>query len=153
MKTIVEKLSKIITDYTGQLNSVSEETFILHSVPGKWSRKEELGHLIDSAHSNLRRFVVAQYEVNPKIVYNQDFWNHACNYQHQSSQQLITLWQLLNQQIAEVLHSMPETNYKRTCDTGKGTTELHSLEWLADDYVKHLLHHLHHILSLEEIPY
>jgi len=149
MKTTVEKLSKIVTGYSGQLGSLSEETFNRQPAPGKWSPKEELGHLIDSAHNNLRRFIVAQYEKDPKIVYDQNFWNEAAHYRQQASRNLISLWQLLNLQICEVLSSIPEGREQRNCDTGKDKTELHSIEWLADDYVQHLLHHLHHILALE----
>jgi len=153
MKKIVTQLSTVILDYSKKLHQISEDDFSHKPVPEKWSKKEELGHLIDSAHNNLRRFMVAQYEENPKIVYNQNFWVEGANYQHQSSSDLVMLWKLLNLQVAEVLKKMPEKNFSKSCDTGKEKIELRSLEWLAEDYVKHLKHHLHHILALEVIPY
>jgi hypothetical protein len=42
---------------------------------------------------------------------------------------------------------------ERMCDTGKEKQELRSLKWLAEDYIKHLLHHLHHILEMEAMEY
>ena len=153
MKTTIEQLSQLISSYPEKLSGMREEDFSAKPFPAKWSKKEELGHLVDSAHSNLRRFVVGQYEINPKIVYDQNFWVTAADYQHQPSSDLITLWKSVNIQICEVLKAMPEKNFSRTVDTGKGTVELHSLEWLAEDYVKHAQHHLHHILELETIPY
>lgn len=153
MKKITEQLQEIISEYSEKLNRISEDDFSLKPLPEKWSRKEELGHLIDSAHNNLRRFMVAQYETNPKIVYEQNRWVHMAGYQNQSSEELVVLWKGLNLQVVEVLKSMPEKNFSRQCNTGKTEIELHTLEWLAEDYVRHLKHHLHHILELEAIPY
>lgn len=117
--------------------------------PVKWSKKEIIGHLIDSAHSNARRFVVAQYEDNPEIIYNQDKWVAICNYQQWDSLSLIRLWCLLNWQICEILKNMPAEAAQRSCMT----QELHTLEWLANDYIKHLKHHLHQVLGLEPVSY
>jgi len=119
MKKIAEQLKAIISGYSEKLSVLSEDDFSRKSQPEKWSRKEELGHLIDSAHNNLRRFMVAQYEENPKIVYNQNFWVEASNYQHQPSKNMIMLWTYLNYQVCEVLHRMPEKKFSRFCDTGK----------------------------------
>ena len=153
MKKITEQLQEIISEYSEKLGQISETDFSIKPLPEKWSRKEELGHLIDSAHNNLRRFMVAQYETNPKIVYEQNRWVHMAGYQNQSSEELVVLWKGLNLQVVEVLKSMPEKNFSRPCNTGKTEIELHTLEWLAEDYVRHLKHHLHHILELEAIPY
>jgi len=151
--SVAQQLQKIIADYSEKLSRLSEEDFSYRSAPGKWSRKEELGHIIDSAHNNLRRLVVSQYENQPGIVYDQNFWVKAFNYHHQPAQQLVMLWKLLNIQFVEVLKTMPEKDFQLLCNTGKDKAELHSLQWLAEDYVRHLLHHLHHLLGLEEIPY
>ena len=153
MKKTPELLEHLILSYADMLTGISEEGFSFRAAPGKWSKKEELGHLIDSAHNNLRRFIAGQYEVNPKIVYDQNFWVRASSYDQQPSRALIALWKLLNLQICEVLKSIPENKFSNTVDTGKGSIELHSLEWLAHDYLKHTQHHLHHILELEIIPY
>ena len=153
MKEAIDHLRKIISEHSEMLQQISEERFSQKPTPEKWNKKEELGHLIDSAHNNLRRFMVAQYEENPKIVYDQNLWVEAGNYNFQHSSDLIELWRSLNVQVCEVLQKMPEPIYKKNCDTGKGKIELHSLEWLAADYVTHLLHHLHVILDLEPVAY
>ncbi len=153
MKNTVIQLRNIIDKYSEKLRLLTEEEFSLKPNPDKWSKKEELGHLIDSAHNNLRRFIVAQYEANPKIVYEQDTWVRLFDYLHQPAFQLINLWTLLNWQICYVLEKMPSDAGEKMCDTGRQKQELHSLNWLAEDYVKHLLHHLHHILELEAVTY
>ena len=153
MKAIVGELKSVIHSYAKKLGDLSEEDFSAMPGHGKWSKKEELGHLLDSAHTNLRRFVVAQYESEPKIVYEQELWVQKCAYQQQPTAPIISFWILLNEQICSVLASMPVEMQERLCDTGKHKKELHPLSWLAQDYVKHILHHLHHILELEPVPY
>lgn len=56
---------------------------------------------------------------------------------------VIQLWRLMNLRICAVLENIPEANYSRQCDTGS----MRTLSWLAEDYVKHLKHHLNQIIS------
>jgi|GEM_PF-215119 len=146
-------LLEIISTRAQELQQLKEDESSLHPAPGKWSKKEELGHLIDSAHNNLRRFIVAQYETEPHVIYGQDKWVELNNYNSQPVIQLARLWLLLNHQIEHILSNMTEEMWMRKCNTGKAEPSLHTLKWLAEDYVKHLLHHLHHILELEPMPY
>ena len=55
-------LEKIIQNYTRRLETLPEEMYAWKPQPEKWSKKEILGHLVDSAQNNIRRFIVAQYE-------------------------------------------------------------------------------------------
>ncbi|NOT77226.1 MAG: DinB family protein [Cyclobacteriaceae bacterium] len=146
MKKTINELQEIVIAYSERFTRISESDFVNRPAPEKWSKKEVVGHLIDSAQSNLRRFVVAQYEANPKITYDQNFWVTSNDYQHQPSTDVIQLWKLLNLQICAVLKSMSVENYTRTADTGKQSVQLHTLEWLAEDYVKHLKHHINQII-------
>lgn len=126
---------------------ISEEEFSKRPAAGKWSRKEVLGHLIDSAQNNLRRFITGQYEASPpNITYQQDFWVAAQGYHQAKATDLILLWKLINERIAATLESMPKENYEKTADTGRGKPDLHALSWLAADYVKHMKHHMNQIL-------
>ena len=106
-----------------------------------------LGHLIDSAQNNLRRFVCGQYESTPPlIVYDQDFWVSANNYKTAKKDEIIQLWVLVNERICDILETMPKANYDKVCNTGRDQMQLRSLHWLADDYVKHMKHHLNQII-------
>jgi hypothetical protein len=148
MKETVTELRNIVSDFAIRINHIPEEVFSEKPLPNKWSKKEVLGHLIDSASNNLRRFIVCQYEnIPPKIVYDQDFWVRANNYQQSAKGDVIAQWQLINTQICAVLDSMPAENYSKQCDTGKSDESLRGLEWLAADYVLHLKHHLNQIIS------
>lgn len=151
MEATIRHLQKIIVTYTGKMGKITELDLTHKPNPGKWSKKEILGHLIDSAQNNIRRFVVSQYETDPLIVYKQDLWVAIADYQHYPTQDLLALWSLLNRHICQVLSGISEKTAKRKCDTG-GPAK-HSIEWLAADYINHLMHHLHQILELEPIAY
>lgn len=131
------------------LKGIDEEKSSFKPSPDKWSKKELIGHLIDSAQNNIRRFIVAQYEETPTIVYNQDNWVRINNYQSYSLSDLIQLWYLLNQQICTILnHSSAEMLQRKS-----QTESLHTIEWLANDYIRHMKHHLHQILDLNPVAY
>jgi len=149
MKTLASELNKIIEDHLSALRSVSLEEFHFKPSPAKWSKKQIMGHLVDSAQNNIRRFIVAQYEDRPKIVYNQDQWVAITNYQQYQTTDLIDLWYLLNKHICQVLTFMPVEMSQQQAQT----EDLHDLRWLAEDYIKHLLHHLHQVLDREPVVY
>jgi hypothetical protein len=148
MQATAKELQSLISKYSLLLDGMPEDALAFKSAPGKWSKKEILGHLIDSAQNNIRRFIVAQYEDNPAIVYNQDDWVRINNYQNWDWRQLVQLWRLQNRQAVHILENSVDAG-SRQCTT----QELHTIEWLAKDYVKHLLHHLHQVLDLEPVSY
>ena len=151
MEKISGQISDILAGYAPQLELVDEERFALKPRPDKWSAKEILGHLVDSAQNNLRRFIVAQYDENPLIVYQQDEWVKISNYQHYPTHELIQLWTLLNLHICRVLENTKGAKSQKLCNTNNSIS--HSIEWLAKDYIKHMLHHLHQILLMEPVTY
>ncbi len=149
MNNTITELQNIIEKYTPLLKKVNEPSFRAKPLPGKWSKIEELGHLIDSAQNNIRRFIVAQHEDQPHIVYRQDEWVKISNYQDYPVTDLVEFWGLINRHICMILKNTPAEKAGRPVMT----QSLHSIEWLAADYNKHLLHHLHHLLELEPVAY
>ena len=115
---------------------------VSRSSPEKWSKKEIIGHLCDSAFTNIRRFVVTQYKENENIVYDQNFWVKAQDYQNVPTADLIDLWKLLNYQIVHIVENIPDEALQRTCDTTKTEPRVFTLEFIINDYVDHLQHHL-----------
>lgn len=147
MNNIVKELNEIIIEFSTRIEAISDQEFSVKPLPHKWSKKEILGHLIDSGHNNLRRFICGQYEsAPPKITYEQDFWVAVNDYQNTSKEDILQLWKLINKRICAVLTSTPLANYSRECDTGKQAVQLHTIQWLAEDYVKHMKHHLNQII-------
>lgn len=151
METIIKRLENIIKEYSPQLQSIDEQEFSRKPSAKKWSKKEILGHLIDSAQNNVRRFIVSQYEEQPFIIYDQDKWVAMSKYQEYSSKDLIDFWRLMNKHICVVLSGISPEAAIRKCETND--SQVHTVEWLAEDYIRHLLHHLHQILPLEPVAY
>jgi hypothetical protein len=149
MRSIAQQLGDLIDEYIVSLRALQEDGLSIKPSPEKWSKKEILGHLIDSAESNIRRFVVAQYEDSPAIGYNQDKWVAIVNYQQWNWDEITGLWYQLNKQVCRILENMSAETAQRTCMT----QQLRTLEWLGEDYIKHLRHHVDQVLELEPIPY
>lgn len=149
MQSIALELESILGQTMGPLQTISEDKMTYKPSPAKWSKKEIMGHMIDSAQSNIRRLIVSQYEETPKIVYNQDKWVALSGYQNYDTLSLIRLWCLLNNHFAIILKNMSPEMAQRQCQT----ENLHTLEWIAQDYIKHLRHHLHQVLEWEPVAY
>jgi uncharacterized damage-inducible protein DinB len=144
--SLVEKAKDEILSIVDQalldFETLSDEDWNAKPNANKWSKKELLGHLIDSASNNLRRLIVGQYEQGMKIVYQQDEWVSYQNYQEMDIEDIKTLWKLLNDQVARVIGRIPQSKLDNTCDTGKGKVEVHSLVYFIEDYSVHLNYHL-----------
>ncbi len=127
------------------LENISELQFDERPDPAKWSKKEILGHLIDSATNNHQRFVRGQFEEKPLIAYNQDNWNEYSYYQQMESKHLIGFWLTYNLHLVKLIGLIPRKNLRRTCLTSSGREE--TLEFLINDYVAHLEHHLRQLTN------
>ena len=135
-------LKNIIDEELQRFQTISEEEWIYRAAPEKWSKKEIIGHLCDSAFTNIRRFVVTQYKENENIVYDQNIWVKAQNYQNVPTSELINLWKAINYQIVHIVENIPDEALQRTCDTTKTEPQRFTLEFIINDYVDHLQHHL-----------
>lgn len=140
----IERLRFLCETIPDLLEQIDEEAFSQKEQINKWSKKEILGHLIDSATNNHQRFVRAQFETNPEIVYDQTNWNTFSFYQQMDSRNLIKFWLTYNQHLIRLIENMPKESLSRTCLIAGNFL---SLQFLIDDYVVHLEHHLKQITS------
>lgn len=127
------------------LRNSAEAEFTRKPASGKWSHKEMLGHLIDSATNNHQRFVRAQFEQAPVIVYDQNSWNTYSHYNLLDSKQLILFWETYNRHILALIRNIDPENLNRTCFNGGETAQ--TIRWLFIDYVAHMEHHLRQMLT------
>lgn len=122
------------------LRSMDEAVVSQRRDDGGWSKKEILGHLVDSAVNNLHRFVRMQLQpVLEFPSYDQPGWVRVQQYQERPWNELIDLWVTLNNHLAHVIkHLEPEALENRwRAPEGELT-----LRFVATDYLRHLRHHL-----------
>ena len=124
--------------------------------PGKWSPREIIGHLVDSATNNHGRFVRGQLQDNLVFPgYAQDDWVRIGRYQDAPWDELVTLWQTLNLQLARLMEGTPEDARNRPharhsfeeIGVPLKAGEAATLEHVMSDYVGHLKHHLAQIFA------
>jgi hypothetical protein len=111
----------------------------------KWCAREILGHLVDSACNNHRRFIVAQ-DPAPIVFdgYEQDRWVERQRYADVPFREIAALWVAYNRHLAHVMSSTPEASLARSGRAPGGDREV-TLRFLMEDYVVHLRHHLDQI--------
>ncbi len=121
---------------------------------GKWSAREIIGHLVDSATNNYGRFVRGQLQDDLVFPgYAQEDWVRIGRYQDASWEDLVAQWQTMNLQIARVMEGTPESERRRPrprhsfaqIGVPLAAGEAATLEHMMSDYVVHLKHHLKQI--------
>jgi len=116
--------------------------------PGRWCAREVLGHLIDSACNNHRRFVVGQSAETMRFDgYLQDEWVARQRYDLVPWRDLVALWSAYNRHLAHVIGSTPDDAAARTALAPNGSGPV-SIAFLMEDYVVHVRHHLAQIRTL-----
>lgn len=146
MKEALKRFRNLLDTVPSRLETLTEPKRASPAAVGKWSKKEILGHLIDSAANNHQRFVRTQAE--PQFAfpgYAQDFWVSTQQYQQESWKSLIDLWRGYNTHLLHVMEQVPEEKRRHRCSIGGA--EPVTLEFLMKDYVRHLEHHLRQILG------
>jgi|ERR1051325_2452256 hypothetical protein len=144
MKEISTHLSEIVNSSSAQMKKLSEQDWEYRMAPGKWSRKEILGHLIDSAANNHQRFVRAQYGDKTPISYDGNAWVRVEKHNDIPAANLIGLWAFYNLHLSHIISNIPKEKYSTLFNAD--ASEPKTLEWLVQDYMHHLVHHLKQIL-------
>ena len=143
----MKNLDQILNLAIEQFKTIPVDQWELKPAPGKWSKKEILGHLVDSARNNLQRFTEIfhaelPYQVEP---YNQDQLVLANHYQEEPIELIEHLWISLNQHIGHIMDQQNQKDLIKPLILPDGTKS--DLQWLMQDYIDHLEHHLGQIVS------
>ena len=160
MKEFLDDFRRTLSLAAERFNLISEEESQIPRAEGKWSPKQIVGHLIDSAANNHQRFVRAQFTDGLVFDgYEQERWVETQRYQDVPWRELTQLWQFYNRHIMHIIDVTPDDQRTRL----RAKHNLHqiasdllkedepvTLEWFMRDYLDHMKKHLGQIF--ESIP-
>ena len=152
------ELVQTVDRLVARLGHLPTETLTRRPGPGKWSIKEIVGHLIDSASNNHQRFVRARWQEDLIFpTYDQEAWVVAQEYQEAPWPELLALWRTFNLHLARVMDTTPDVlrlrehtrhNLDQVAFRPVPADEPATLDYFMRDYVEHLQHHVRQIESL-----
>jgi len=155
MQNFLDDFRETIETAEKRLLSISEQQSRISRAEGKWSPKEIIGHLIDSAANNHQRFVGAQFKDDLAFSgYEQEDCVRVQGYNQEPWQQLIQLWRHYNLHLLHVMSLVPEQTLTKPRSTHNldqiawktiAGNEIVTLDYFMRDYVAHMKNHLSQI--------
>ena len=146
ISTVAQHLRESIETAKPRLLSLIESRASEKPYPDKWSIKEILGHLVDSASTNHQRIVRMQAASDiGAFSYEQMHWVNSQHYQSERWDDLVNVWYFYNKHLAHIIEHINPVSLTSVCDIDYGKPM--TLQFIAEDYVRHLQHHLDQIFS------
>lgn len=146
-------MTEIALQFRAGLDDVHRELMLvpeaLADVPwreGGWTRKQIVGHLLDSATNNRQRFVRASSGgsfTGPN--YEQDAWVAAHGYDEQPWEMLLGWWEAEHEILMAVVDRIPELRLDAQCVMDEDAPV--TLRFLIEDYVTHQRWHLRQLFA------
>ena len=144
MEHLSAELERIVDAAEAALYRISEEESGRAVLSGGWSRKQLVGHLIESASNNHQRFVrAALADALEFPAYDTPGSVRVAAVDQAAWPMLVELWASYNRYLAHVIRHLPAAKLEVVCRIGSNPPV--SLRYLAEDYVRHLQHHLDQI--------
>ena len=135
------ELLRVVNSAEEILRRVSAEESSAPILAGGWSRRQVIGHLIDSASNNHQRFVRASLQDSLEFPnYDQNGWARVQAREEADWPLLVALWANYNRYLAHVIARLPLAKLEVSCRIGEN--EPITLKLLAEDYLRHMVHHL-----------
>jgi hypothetical protein len=128
-----------------RLETVTEDRAKQPYRDGGWTRKQVLGHLLDSAVNNHNRFVRASLQdeyTGPG--YEQLAWVDQIGWGELPWNSLVRYWKTYNEVLAHVVSRVPREKYGVRCVL-EGYPREFTLQTLIEDYLDHLNQHIEQI--------
>ncbi len=146
---------QLADDFSARLASAEADLRVITEVeavePYKkeaWTRKQVLGHLIDSAINNHVRFVTAALDgeyTGP--AYHAQGWVEMHDYANMLWSELLDLWRAHNALLARVVRQIPEDQLSAECRIGADKPV--TLRYVIEDYLHHMDDHITEISESE----
>lgn len=145
MKEVINEFEGLIKEGQHYFRGAAEFEISKKNDLKKWSKKEILGHLIDSGINNLQRFTEIQFIDKPYKIrrYDQDALVKANDYQNSETEEVLKFWVAINHRIINIIKQQTEETLNFPIEFYDG--KIADLRFLMVDYVAHLKHHLNQI--------
>ncbi len=114
----------------------------------KWTLKEMVGHLIDSASNNHQRFV--RLQIDRKITipgYEAEQWVSVSNLENLSYKFVVGLWRMYNDYLLNLIKGIKPESLKNLWVLAGDEM---SLEFLIDDYYTHMEMHFNMFIERKQ---
>jgi hypothetical protein len=145
-QTLARSFETRLAEAGRQLATITEETSRASVRPGGWSRRQVLGHLLDSAANNHQRFVRAALDGSyAGPGYAQEAWVALHGYAEWSWAALLASWRERNATLVRVLERMDAAALAAPCAIGGAPSV--TLAFVIEDYLDHLEHHVRQIVD------
>lgn len=146
-----KRFKGLIDSFHEQVLKTHDEITDIKLAEDKWSLREIIGHLIDSASNNHQRFVRLQSgDLLDFPAYDGEEWIKTQKYNGMNWDVLVTLWYNYNCLLLHIIGNADEIMLRNVWVKGEDTIPL---EQLINDYYKHLELHMKHFNNRrEELP-
>jgi hypothetical protein len=142
---IAADLHAALTEGLGLLAGVDDALSGVRATPDGWCAREIVGHLIDSACNNHRRWIIGQTPGLAKFDgYEQNDWVSRNHYADESWGDLVALWGAYNRHLRYVISNTPVDRLRMSATSPDGGESV-SIGFLMQDYVGHIHHHLEQV--------
>ena len=146
-----------VVEIADQLFDLPEAKMSKSRTEGGWSRKQILGHLIDSASVNHQRIIESQLSDSIEFEgYKHERWVELAGYQEMEWEEIVTMWCAYNMQMCTLVERIPldvldqlheKHSYDRTAFRELSADTPSTLGYLIEDYFAHVQYHLDQIFE------
>lgn len=146
MKNIDKELNSIIETFKNDYLNLNESLTEIKISDDKWTLKEIIGHLIDSASNNHQRFIRLKLSDELEFPdYKNGEWLQISNYNNMKFTEILSLFFYYNKLMINIISNIDEKSLNNRWNVAwDENSSFITLEELANHYVKHIKIHMSH---------
>ena len=141
-----KELEELIEIFKNNFSNLDESLVKIKLSQDKWTLKEIIGHLIDSASNNHQRFIRLQLSQDIEFPdYKNNEWLRIQNHQNMQFSDLLNLFVYINKLMANIISNIDESSLQNKWHIAwDKNSSFITLENLIIHYISHIKSHLTH---------